>query len=177
MIVLVLCFKFISGQNCLSQNLFSESQGEISSHQNYGAGQYENNLNCNYTIVAGFDDSVEVQIVELDVENQNACNFDKLIMRVVNSEQEQTICGNNINDVRFANPFVGQGPIELIFTSDTSERANGFLVRKTFYYIIHFENFILGYEGLISRNQVNTIVDVLKKLYDNSTRPMLAKSM
>ena len=79
---------------------------------------------------AGQEDEIEVEIVELDIENNNNCNFDKLI--ILSGEQEQTVCGNNINDVRFENPVIGLGRIELIFTSDGSERANGFLIRSVF---------------------------------------------
>ena len=131
MILLVILFrKLVKSQACISRNLYEENEGQISSHENYGFAQYNNNLNCNYTISAAADDTVEVTLVELDIENNNNCNFDKLIMRVISNGEEQTVCGNNVDDVRFVNPFSGQGPIELIFTSDSSERANGFQLRK-----------------------------------------------
>ena len=90
---------------------------------------------------AGLEDEIEVEIVELDIENNNNCNFDKLV--ILHGEREQTVCGNNVNDVRFQNPVTGLGQIELIFTSDGSERGNGFLIRCVFIKI--FVNFRLTF--------------------------------
>ena len=134
MILLLILFrKLVKSQSCITRNLYEENEGQISSHENYGFAEYNNNLNCNYTISAATDDTVEVALVELDIENNNNCNFDKLIMRVISSGEEQTVCGNNVDDVRFLNPFTGQGPVELIFTSDSSERAGGFQIRNGVY--------------------------------------------
>ena len=49
-------------------------------------------------------------------------------MRFINEEKEQTVCGQNLNDVRFERIFEGTGPAELIFTSDGSATLSGFRV-------------------------------------------------
>ena len=56
------------------------------------------------------------------------CNFDKLVMRFIQEEREQVVCGQNLNDVRFDSTFEGRGPIELIFTSDGSAALSGFRI-------------------------------------------------
>ena len=42
----------VSSQRC-SDQIFTESEGEIVSHDGFGDGNYDNNLECNFTIIAG----------------------------------------------------------------------------------------------------------------------------
>ena len=50
-------------------------------------------------------------------------------MRFILEDREQTVCGQNLNDVRFQRIFEGVGPVELIFTSDGSATLSGFRLR------------------------------------------------
>ena len=51
-LLLLLLNYFVSSQRC-SDQIFTESEGEIVSHDGYGDGNYDNNLECNFTILAG----------------------------------------------------------------------------------------------------------------------------
>ena len=61
-------------------------------------------------------------------------------MRFINEEKEQTVCGQNLNDVRFERIFDGAGPAELIFTSDGSATLSGFRVIYSGNDSIHHDN-------------------------------------
>ena len=41
---------FTVSQRC-SDQIYTESDGEIVSHEGYGDGNYDNNLECNFTIL------------------------------------------------------------------------------------------------------------------------------
>ena len=43
---------FTVSQRC-SDQIYTESEGEIVSHEGYGDGNYDNNLECNFTILTG----------------------------------------------------------------------------------------------------------------------------
>ena len=51
-LLLLLLNYFVSSQRC-SDQIFTESEGEIVSHDGFGDGNYDNNLECNFTILAG----------------------------------------------------------------------------------------------------------------------------
>ena len=57
-------------------------------------------------------------------------------MRFITDGREQTICGQNLNDVRFQRIFDGIGPVELIFTSDGSATLSGFRITYSGYDLI-----------------------------------------
>lgn len=81
-----------------------------------------------------------MEITDLAIEDNTECNFDKLVMRFINEEKEQTVCGQNLNDVRFESIFEGTGPAELIFTSDGSATLSGFRVIYSGNDSIHHDN-------------------------------------
>ena len=74
-------------------------------------------------------DEVSIELIDLAIEDNTECNFDKLLMRFILEDREQTVCGQNLNDVRFQRIFEGVGPVELIFTSDGSATLSGFRLR------------------------------------------------
>ena len=76
-------------------------------------------------------DEVSLELVDLAIEDNTECNFDKLVMRFIFEDREQTVCGQNLNDVRFQRIFEGIGPVELIFTSDGSATLSGFRLTYT----------------------------------------------
>ena len=76
-----------------------------------------------------FLDEVSIELIDLAIEDNTECNFDKLLMRFILEDREQTVCGQNLNDVRFQRIFEGVGPVELIFTSDGSATLSGFRLR------------------------------------------------
>ena len=83
-----------------------------------------------------------MEITDLAIEDNTECNFDKLLMRFINEEKEQTVCGQNLNDVRFERIFEGTGPAELIFTSDGSATLSGFRVIYSGNDLIHHDKLL-----------------------------------
>ena len=51
-LLLPILVDLIASQRC-SDQIFTEPEGEIVSHEGYGDGNYDNNLECNFTILTG----------------------------------------------------------------------------------------------------------------------------
>ena len=62
----------------------------------------------------------------MDIEDNANCAFDNLIIEFTSTDQSQTICGSNLDDIRFPRLFSGVGSAQVRFTSDTSAAGNGF---------------------------------------------------
>ena len=119
-------FYFNNGQDCLENTLFSDQQGEIVSHENYGLANYANALTCMYQINAEVDDEVIIVLTALDIENDQTCNWDNLVIRYVQSATVETICGSTLSDPRFRSTIRDFGSVQIEFETDGSSNAAGF---------------------------------------------------
>ncbi|CAK8680120.1 unnamed protein product [Clavelina lepadiformis] len=130
-VVFCLCFRNCKFQHsdvaCASYAIITEDNGSISS-PNY-PDDYNNNLNCNWTIVAPPEKLIEVKFIDFQLE---AC-YDNLAdsVTIYDGDEQYTgapFCGTN-KPIDFES---STSRVIVVFTSDVSITTKGFLTQWTF---------------------------------------------
>ena len=70
------CFIHFLGATC--GGVRTDSQGELRSLDSDGDGQYDNKVDCLWSLTAPMDQHIVLQILSMDIEEEYACLFDFL---------------------------------------------------------------------------------------------------
>lgn len=110
------------------------SSGEIWSHAGYGTSEYENNLNCEYSITLNPRKSrsvhprksIRVEFMSMDLEADRSCAYDK-VMVIADGVEQGPFCGTNLP------PVMSSASNELVirWTSDDRGTGPGWALRWT----------------------------------------------
>lgn len=110
---------------CPTRQFLATTQGGHLSSPNYPSN-YENNLNCKFTLLVPDGKKTHIEFIELKIEYDLTCSKDRL--NVSGSVQQRRICGEGQPPTR----VLKGNKIYFHFTTNSQTVKNGFLIKYYF---------------------------------------------
>ncbi|ESP00263.1 hypothetical protein LOTGIDRAFT_173347, partial [Lottia gigantea] len=111
-------------QRATCSQRYSATSGVITSHSNYGRRNYDNSMDCTFTIMTGNSATVYISVDQLDIERESSCSYDSLSIGI-NTPNSKKLCGTERGTFIYNNV---QGRLVLSFKSDGSVTSRGFKI-------------------------------------------------